>query len=72
LQWVVLEINILRIIPLIIRRITADRISCGLKYFLSQGTASLILIFFFMVGVGVENIIQIVLLLKLGIPPFHS
>ena len=25
-----------------------------------------------MVGVGVENVIQIVLLLKLGIPPFHS
>ena len=72
LQWVVLEINILSVVPLIIRRITADRVSCRLKYFLSQGTASLILIFFFMVGVGVDNILQIVLLLKLGIPPFHG
>lgn len=70
-----LEINILSFIPLLIRGGAGSDIVVGIKYFISQRVASLLFISIVVVNLGVirvESITVVVILFKLGVPPFHS
>jgi len=74
-QWVCLEINILSFIPLLIRGGAGSDIVVGIKYFISQRVASLLFISVVVVNlrvVRVEIVTAVVILFKLGVPPFHS
>lgn len=83
-SWVGLEINLMSFIPLIINRNNIFNSEAGLKYFLIQAVASILLltgislsgiignIIFKGYYIGVEFFILIALLLKLGVAPFHS
>ena len=75
IQWIILEINMLRVIPLLLARNRRTRASRAIKYFIRQRLASLL--FIIAALLGAEKIISVAiitirLLFKLGIPPFHS
>jgi len=79
-SWIGLEINLIRIIPLILIKINQPLTERAIKYFITQAIASLILILrvsvnFFsseeMLLIVEEKIIFFSLLIKAGVPPFH-
>lgn len=78
--WVGLEINLIRIIPLILIKLSKNLTEVAIKYFLTQAIASLILIFSISINFlfSENNILEIIeifiacsLTLKRGIAPFH-
>lgn len=86
LMWVGLEMNLLAIIPLIISKHHPRSTEAASKYFVTQATASIILLLsivlnFKQLGVWyiqsqtnyiITSIILISLAIKLGLAPFHS
>ena len=85
LIWIGFEMNILAIIPILIKKFNPRAIEASTKYFLTQATASILLI----IGVTINllysgqwiiskvsnpaasTIITIALTIKLGLSPFH-
>lgn len=75
LQWVCLEVNMLCIIPVILGRSREDSIISGVKYFISQRSASVVFLTSTIMGRVIENIMilgRLSIIFKLGVPPFHS
>jgi NADH-ubiquinone oxidoreductase chain 2 len=78
--WLGLEINLIRLMPLLISKLNPLSTETAIKYFLAQAIASLIIIFSSLAGrrvtfssiVGDKNeIIFVALRIKAGIAPFH-
>ena len=78
--WVGLEINLMSLIPLILRKINNQSTEAAIKYFLVQSIASLILIasaMFEIISTKIyipnrtNELIILALIIKLGISPFH-
>lgn len=83
--WIGLEINMLAIIPILINKATPRSTEAATKYFLTQATASIILIIAITLNIldsgqwtliNPQNhftpiIIILALIIKLGIAPFH-
>lgn len=77
IAWIILEINILRFIPLIIRSKINQETEASIKYFLSQALGSILIL----LGISItyQPIIQIIatftmitaIFIKLGIAPCH-
>jgi len=77
IAWIILEINILRFIPLIIRSKTNQETEASIKYFLSQALGSILIL----LGIRIMyqpltqiisiSIIIIAIFIKLGIAPCH-
>lgn len=75
LIWVILEVNIIRVLPLLAAKGGIFEGDASLKYFISQRVASILFIFF--IGVAGQEIIFLevfflVILFKLGLAPFHG
>jgi len=63
------------IIPVILGRSREDSIISGVKYFISQRSASVVFLISTIMGRVIENIIilrRLSIIFKLGVPPFHS
>nr|AII98172.1 NADH dehydrogenase subunit 2 [Indri indri]AII98572.1 NADH dehydrogenase subunit 2 [Indri indri] len=85
LAWMGLEINMLAIIPILVKKINPRSTEAATKYFLTQATASMLLMMTIVIGAmntGQWNItnmhnsltsstIIIALMMKLGMAPFH-
>ena len=79
--WVGLEINLIRIAPLLINKTQYPSVEATIKYFISQAIASSILIFFFfssskfqIISIDLalyKNIVLVSLLTKAGVAPLH-
>lgn len=79
-SWIGLEINLIRIIPLILIKINNQVTESAIKYFIVQAMASIILIFSVTINLTLtENLsletqeifILAALTIKTGLPPFH-
>lgn len=80
IRWLGLEINLMRIIPLLLRDLNFKATESSIKYFLAQALASIILVtsaiaeIIFNFSYLVDNfnyLIIISLLIKAGLAPFH-
>ena len=78
--WLGLEINLIRLIPLLVIKLNPLSTETAIKYFIAQAIASLLLIFSSLIGARVgflrllgiqKEIIFIALRLKAGMAPFH-
>ena len=72
--WLRLELNILRILPLIVLSDSFSSAATGLKYFLIQAWGSRVFLFRVLVGLGGGRLMlaaRVSLALKLGAAPFH-
>lgn len=83
--WVGFEINILAIIPILIKKYNPRAIEASTKYFLTQATASMLLMLSIIINLlcsghwtvstipnpVASTIITIALTIKLGLSPFH-
>lgn len=74
-QWVCLEVNILRIIPILCIKSSKEAVGVTVKYFITQRAASLV----FLVGLiiikkgGLMVLLRVgAILFKIGVPPFQS
>ena len=73
-QWLMLELSVIRLIPILVKKGLLRGVQTGLKYFLRQSPASLLILF----GLCTLNISLLslaltpALIFKLGIPPFHG
>ena len=75
LQWVVLEVNMLSVIPVLMGGQRGRGAYTRAGYFIRQRCASLVFIFRLVLGLeksGALALTMFRLLFKLGIPPFHS
>jgi len=74
IQWGILELTRVRFIPLIIRSGTGYKTQAGIKYFLSQAPASILIllrVILFTPPIFYE-ILNPALIFKLAMPPFHG
>nr|YP_008379126.1 NADH dehydrogenase subunit 2 [Prolemur simus]AGM47646.1 NADH dehydrogenase subunit 2 [Prolemur simus]ARR28227.1 NADH dehydrogenase subunit 2 [Prolemur simus] len=85
LMWIGLEINMLAIIPILMKKINPRSTEAATKYFLTQATASMLLMFSIVVNAmnsgqwGITNMhnqlisltVTAALTMKLGMTPFH-
>nr|YP_010029004.1 NADH dehydrogenase subunit 2 [Lemniscomys rosalia]QOU09821.1 NADH dehydrogenase subunit 2 [Lemniscomys rosalia] len=85
LMWVGLEMSLLAIIPLLINKKNPRSIEAATKYFITQATASMILLFSIIINykqtgtwmfqqqtnIILPNMTLIALSMKLGLAPFH-
>ncbi|YP_010229090.1 NADH dehydrogenase subunit 2 (mitochondrion) [Lemur catta] len=85
LMWVGLEINMLAIIPILMKKISPRSTEAATKYFLTQATASMLLMFSIVINTansgqwGITNmhnqltslVTMAALMMKLGMTPFH-
>jgi len=73
-QWLIIELAIIRLIPILVKRGGIRGVRRGLKYFLSQSPASLLVLFRVCVlnTRGALLILYLALIFKLGLPPFHG
>ncbi len=73
-QWLIIELSVLRLIPILLKRGVLRSVTSGLKYFLRQSPASLLILFSFCVlNTGVVFLVlPLALVFKLGLPPFHG
>lgn len=80
-SWLGLEINLIRLIPLILRELNFKSTEAAIKYFLIQAIASIIIVaaatlqFIYRGGYTFEalnSIIFLALAIKTGIAPFHA
>lgn len=78
--WLGLEINLIRIIPLILIKLNPRITESAIKYFLAQAIASILIIFsvtlnFFFYNVITLDLVELLLItavsIKLGAAPFH-
>nr|YP_010406815.1 NADH dehydrogenase subunit 2 [Labidocera rotunda]URC16616.1 NADH dehydrogenase subunit 2 [Labidocera rotunda] len=75
LQWVCLEVNMLCIIPVLLGSASEDSIMTGVKYFISQSSASVVFLISIMTAdtIALSSLLSMIaILFKLGVPPFHS
>lgn len=73
--WLRLEVNILAIIPIFVSVQNTTSANVTLKYFISQSVASVVFLFAFFRIFKIARAmlaIQLAILFKLGLPPFHS
>jgi len=71
LQWALLELNMLCFIPIFISRKTSNSTTNRLKYFVSQSSASLLFIIIIMLPLNSPLIILLLIIFKIGVPPFQ-
>jgi len=78
--WMGLEINLIRIAPLLINKISFQSVETSIKYFLIQAIASTILILFIFISSSFlllkitqfsEFVITLLLIIKAGVAPLH-
>ena len=74
IQWIFLELTIISFLPLLVERGDYNIVQRGLKYFLRQSPASVLLLVSLLLIEyhSLSLILPLALFYKIGIPPFHG
>nr|UDF84428.1 NADH dehydrogenase subunit 2 [Phyllodiaptomus tunguidus]UDF84441.1 NADH dehydrogenase subunit 2 [Phyllodiaptomus tunguidus] len=73
--WISLEVNILAILPLFTSAQSPSSNEIALKYFVSQGVASIFFLCFSLLSLKISSltlVAMVMILFKMGLPPLHS
>nr|YP_009744752.1 NADH dehydrogenase subunit 2 [Phyllodiaptomus tunguidus]QIG86762.1 NADH dehydrogenase subunit 2 [Phyllodiaptomus tunguidus]UDF84402.1 NADH dehydrogenase subunit 2 [Phyllodiaptomus tunguidus]UDF84415.1 NADH dehydrogenase subunit 2 [Phyllodiaptomus tunguidus] len=73
--WISLEVNILAILPVLTSAQSPASNEIALKYFISQGIASIFFLCFSLLSLKISSLTlmaMVMILFKMGLPPLHS